>query len=334
MGNNKPWQFGNRNASASQKDDDKSQTTTSGVAEQATEEPKITMSPSELKELIRQELENAKSELAPVQTQPIDRVALQIRNENVDEIPQLRNFTTKERMYVLVNGVKPISFNLLTRHKQGSPLQYINPETKETHALFLSYTETSFFKDKHKGDAKVEQVRFKDGMLKTYESDVKLQKFLEIHPGNVKNGGSIFEEYDPAKQATVKVTDFEIELEAMNLANSLSHLKKDSIASILCSDYSEKWTNAELKQAVFVEAKKQPRNFVKLANDPTLEMKGVAKTALRRSLISYRNYKFFDDKGDVIVEAGKNQDELDALVEYFLSGNGRTTYEYLKNAVS
>lgn len=333
MGNNNWKPFGGSN-SAPKKDNDKSQTTTSEVIEENKEEP-IAILPSELKELIRQELENAKkSEPAPAQTQPIERVALQIKNENIDDIPQLSNFASKERMYVLVNGVKPISFNLQTRHKQGSPLQYIHPDTKETHALFLSYTETSFFKDKHKSDAKVEQVRFKDGMLKTYESDVKLQKFLEIHPGNVKNGGSIFEEYDPAKEATAKVTDFEIELEAMNLANSLSQLKRDSIASILCSDYLETWTPAELKQAVFVQAKKQPKNFVKLANDPTLEMKGVAKTALRRSLIVYKNYRFYDASGDVIVEVGKNQDHLDALVEYFMSGTGRTTYDYLKNAVA
>lgn len=322
--------FGNFGKDAEpKKDDDKSQE--NATTEVAEKEPTITMTPSEIQEMIRQEVEKLKPVNTPTPT--IERVATQVRNENFDEVPQLRNFVPKERIYVLVNGTKPISHGLQTRHKSGSALQYINPETNETHALFLSYTETSFFKDKHKGDAKVEHVHFKDGMLKTYEHDIKLQKFLEIHPHNVKNGGSIFEEYDPAKSATVKVTDFEVELEAMNLANSLSALKKDAIAGLLCSDYSPMWSPAELKQAIFVEAKKQPTNFVKLANDPALEMKGVAKTALRRGIITYKNYKFYNDKGEVIIEVGRNQDEMDAIVEFFATGVGRTTYDFLRNSV-
>lgn len=325
----KKWTPFGGNNSEQQKEAEKPQATTTEAVEK---ELTITMTPSELEAYLDKKLDE-KLKSANTTTPAIERVAAQVRNENFDEVPQLKNFVPKERIYVLVNGTKPISHGLQTRHKPGSPLQYINPENNETHALFFSYTETSFFKDKHKGDAKVEHVHFKDGMLKTYEHDIKLQKFLEIHPHNTKNGGSIFEEYDPAKSATVKVTDFEVELEAMNLANSLSALKKDALAGLLCSDYSERWSPAELKQAIFVEAKKQPKNFVKLANDPTLEMKGVAKTALRRGIIEYRNYKFYNDKGDVICQVSPNQNEMDAIVSYFATGEGRTTYDYLRNAV-
>ena len=259
---------------------------------------------------------------------------LQVRNENFDEIPELRGFTAGvERKYVLVDGTKPISRNLLTRHKEGSPLQYINPETKEVHALFFSLTETSFFKDKHKGIAKVEHVHFKDGILTTYGSDIKLQKFLAIHPGNKAMGGHLFEEYNPSKEAEVEIDTFEVENEARNLAVQLSALKQDAVARLLCIDYKEDWEPAELKKAIYIQAKKQPKNFVKLANDPTLELKGTAKTSVHRGLLTYKNYKFYNKAGDVICTVAPNQSEWDAVADYFLSGEGRTTYEYLKNAI-
>jgi hypothetical protein len=313
------------------KDDVKSQNTSPEVVEKEKEQT-ITITPADLEAYLDKKLEE-KLKSVNTQSPVIERASVKIKNENFDEIPELRGFTPKERIYVLTNGIKPISHGLQTRHKDKSPLQYINPETNETHALFFSYTETSFFKDKHKGDAKVEHVNFKEGMLKTYEDDIKLQKFLEIHPHNKANGGGLFELYDPAKEAEVKITDFEINLQALNLANDLSHLKRDAIAGLLCSDYSERWSPSELKQAVFVEAQKQPKNFLKLANDPTLEMKGVAKTALRRGIIEYRNYKFYNDKGDLICQVPPNQNEMDAIVNYFATGEGRNTFEYLRNAV-
>jgi len=295
-------------------------------------EASITMTASELEALldkkIKEQLQGAQS-LQPLE----NKVVAQIRNENYDDIPELRNFVSKERIYVLTDGTKPESRGLQTRHKDGSPLQYINPETKEVSALFYSLTQTSFFKEKHKGDSKVEHKHFKDGMLKTYESDIKLQKFLRIHPGNKAMGGNLFEEYNPSKEAEVKLEDFEMDLKARNLAVDLTYLKKSALARLLCSDFKEDWSPAELKQALFVQAVKQPSNFIKLANDPTLEMKGVAKTALQRGIILYKGYRFLTSEGEVICEVARNQDEFDAICEHFTTGNGRTTFDYLKNAV-
>jgi len=325
----KTWtNFGNK--TEQKESETQSQEASTDVLE--SKEAPISITPSELEALlerkIQEQLQNVKTH------QPVEnRAVTQIRNENYDDIPELLNFKPKERIYVLTDGTKPASRGLQTRHKDGSPLQYINPETRDVSALFYSLTQTSFFKEKHKGDSKVEHVHFKEGMLKTYENDIKLQKFLRIHPGNKAMGGNLFEEYNPAKEAEVKLEDFEMDLKARNLAVDLSYLKKSAIARLLCSDFKEDWSPAELKQALFVQAIKQPSNFVKLANDPTLEMKGVAKTALSRGIILYKGYRFLTDKGDVICEVGRNQDEFDAICEHFSTGEGRTTFDYLKNAI-
>lgn len=328
--NNFKQNFGFNKKSEQKESETQTQEATTDVVE--TKETPITIMPSELEALldrkIQEQLQNVKA-----QPQVESKIVTQIRNENYDDVPELLNFKPKERIYVLTDGTKPASRGLQTRHKDGSPLQYINPETREVNALFYSLTQTSFFKEKHKGDSKVEHVHFKEGMLKTYENDIKLQKFLRIHPGNKAMGGSLFEEYNPAKEAESKLEDFETDLKARNAAVDLSFLKKSALARILCSDFKEDWSPSELKQALFVQAIKQPSNFLKLANDPTLEMKGVAKTALQRGIILYKGYRFLTDKGDIICEVGRNQDEFDAICEHFSTGEGRTTFEYLKNAI-
>jgi hypothetical protein len=321
--------FGKKQETSQEESKIKSQESETDVQEK---EIAITITPSELEALmdkkIEEKLQSAKSAI-PLES----KIVTQIRNENHDHIPELQNFVSKERIYVLTDGTKPASRGLQTRHKDGSPLQYINPETKEVAALFYSLTQTSFFKEKHKGDSKVEHVHFKEGMLKTYENDIKLQKFLRIHPGNKVMGGNLFEEYNPSKEAEVKLEDFEMDLKARNLAVDLTYLKKSALARLLCSDFKEDWSPAELKQALFVQAVKQPNNFIKLANDPTLEMKGVAKTAIQRGIILYKGYRFLTAEGEVICEVARNQDEFDAICEHFTTGNGRTTFDYLKNAI-
>lgn len=300
-------------------------------------EDTITMSVSQLESLLDKKLEeklkslqDSKPKAEKLQDSP---AVTQIKNELFDDLPELRNFKLKERIYVLCDGTKPLSFGIPTRHKDSSPLQYINKETNETFALFYSLTQSSFFKEKHKGDSKVEHITMKDGMLKTYETDIKLQKFLAINPHNKANGGSIFEEYNPSAEAEITIDSFELETKARNLAIDLPYIKQDAIARLLCADYKETWTVAEVKKALFLEVAKAPTQFIKLANDQTLEMKGIAKTAVHRGILIYKNYKWSNEKGDVLCEVARNQDEFDAIAEFFMTGEGRTTYDFVRNSI-
>ena len=110
----------------------------------------------------------------------------------------------------MCNNYKPASRGIRNRSKPNSELTYLNPKTRQTHSLRYSVNQTSFFVDKQKGDVIVSPILVKDGTLRTTKNDIPLQKFLAIHPDNKANGGSIFEEYDPAKEATAEIEKEEI----------------------------------------------------------------------------------------------------------------------------
>lgn len=303
------------------------------------EQAEPTVPLSQVEAMVEKMLEKKMAEMQPKevvvekpQEQPIQKKQFP-KEQNYDDIPELIDFEFKDRMYVLLDNAKPLSRGIRNRSKPKSALIYLNPETNEQHSLRYSVNQVSFFEDKQKGDVKVTSILFIDGMLRASKNDVGLQKFLAIHPDNKANGGSIFEEYDPSKEAREENEKEDRLYEAQTLVRSISALKQDAIARAMCSDYKESWGTDELKRSLYNIVVKQPEKFLKLANDSTLEVKGVAMTAKYRGIISYSNYKFYDESGEVIVNVGANQDEWDVMAEYLLSGKGMTFYEYLKNAI-
>lgn len=301
-------------------------------------EPSIPL--SQVSDLVAQEVAKAMANL-PIQQPIVEQKEvvkevykpLSAREENFDVIPGLEDFEVKDRMYVLCNNFKPLSRGIRNRSKPNSSLTYLNPDTKQTHSLRFSVNQTSFFEDKQKGDVRVSPIEFKDGMLKTSKREIPLQKFLAIHPDNKANGGSIFEEYDPAKEASLEIEKEDKLYEAQSLVRSISPIKQDAVARLMCSDYKEEWVPAELKRSLYSAVAKSPDKFLKLANQPSLEVKGVAKTALYRGVISYSNYRWLNENKEVLVEVGRNIDEYDAIAEYLMSGKGMAFYEYLKQAI-
>ena len=310
------------------------------VVEEVVEEKEPSIPLSQVESMLDKMLEQR---LANLPKQEIEKPAevvketykpLSAKEENFDDIPGLEDFEVKDRLYVLCNNQKPPSRGIRNRSKAPlSPLTYLNPQTKQTFALRYSVNQVSFFMEKQKGDVVVTPIEFKNGMLKTNKNEIPLQKFLAIHPDNKANGGSIFEEYDPAKEASIEIEKEDRLFEAQSLVRSISPIKQDAVARLMCSDYKEEWVPAELKRSLYSAVAKSPAKFLQLANQPSLEVKGVAKTAMYRGIISYSNYKWLNDNKEVLVEVSRNQDEYDAIAEYLMSGKGMAFYEYLKQAI-
>lgn len=309
---------------------------------EAKEEKEPSVPLSQVSDLVAKEVAKAMANL-PISQPNVDKQEapkeiykpLSAKEENFDDIPGLENFEVKDRMYVLCNNFKPLSRGIRNRSKPNSPLTYLNPDTKNTHALRFSVNQTSFFEDKQKGDVVVSPIEVKNGMLKTRKNEIPLQKFLAIHPDNKANGGNVFEEYDPAKEASMEVAAEDKLFEAQSLVRSISPLKQDAVARLMCSDYDENWVPAELKRSLYSAVAKSPTKFLKLANQPTIEVKGVVKTVSSRfpDVLYYSNQKWYNQQKEVLIEVSRNVDEYDAIAEYLMSGKGISYYEFLKQYI-
>lgn len=291
-------------------------------------EKEPTIPVSEVQRMIDEALNKSKSEQVAIVPQ-----YMKVQDENFDIIPGLENFEFKDRQYVLCDETKPPTRGLRTRTKVGSELSYLNPVTKQKHPLFFSRNQVSFFLDKHKGDAIVTHEIFKFGMLKVRAEDVPLQKFLEIHPDNEKNGGSVFRELDHAKDARKKLEKRDLLFDAQKLVREIPYVKQDYIARLMCEDYKNSWSPDEMKDWLYDEVSKRPTEFIKLANDVKLEVKGIAKKAESQGILIYENYVFYNAKREFLVQVEVNKDQWEVIADYLLEGKNQTFFEFLKHSL-
>lgn len=267
---------------------------------------------------------------APAQTPQVQPQQYFKVEQDIDDIPEFRNWEMKDREYELVEG-RPISCSIASKHTKEIPLQYTNKEKQSVHILRYAVNQPSFFvekQSKEEGSVVLNEIIFYYGRLKVPAENVTLQKFLAIHP----HKGITFKEYDPLAKSIKFVSDRKEKLEAGALVFKVGETMNRAIASLVFPHYVESWPLELLEEEVLAYSEKEPKKYIAYTEDKTIKMKGVIKSALAKGDLIYSNYRFLNSKREIILEVAKNQDELDEMVRYFESGVGRTFYEFLLNS--
>lgn len=302
-----------------------------------TEEKEPSIPLSQVEEMVNKRIQAAFAEFKPPteskpsgESRPQQTISY-INQEKADIIiPGLENFEFKDRRYVSLISRKAVSDEILSRHKAKSPLQYTHPVSKKVLTLRYASNQSSFFVEEQTGDSLITYIVLKDGFLFVPKENTTLQKFLAIHPHN----GTRFKELDQEVEDQLQLDQEELEFKAQKMARELSDIKRDAIARLLCPTFSENWTTATVKKEIYIKAKQNPKKFIGLCEDNTLEMKGVIKTAMHREYISYKNFAFYDADDNLIVAVNRNDDEVETMVSHLSSNRGVSLYEFLKKAVS
>jgi len=291
------------------------------------EAPKEEMIPlSQIDALIQQRLDAAMANL-PKATPKTDSGTT--KTTNVDDIPECRGLEFKDRIYVLMDGSKPVTWEIRNRHKKGNPLQYFNDETKSQHALRYSSNQVSLFVDKQVGDVIVTHIIGKGGMLNVPKENVNLQKLLHIHPDRNK----VWRELDPTAEARKEAQSQDLKIDAHILSREISYANLEAIARLMCVGFNDDWTSDIVKKEMYNEIEKNPQKFINLANDDKLVIKGVIRTAVHRGIITFKNYRFLNEKGELILEVDRNKDEYDEFANWADTHEGRKTYKWIETQV-
>jgi len=251
-------------------------------------------------------------------------------DNNIDDIPELRNWEMKDREYEIIADVKSISQSISSQHTDAIPLQYTNKDTQTVHIMRYATNQPSFFVEKQSkepGSVILSEIIFNYGRLKVSANNIVLQKFLAIHPHKDK----VFREYDPLAISRKVVSDKKLKLKAGSLVFEVGETINRAIASLVFEHYVDSWEPDILEEEISVYAEKNPQKYIDYTEDSTIKMKGVIKASLASGELIYQNYRFLNRRRETILEVGTNKNELDEMVLYFESGIGRTTYEYLLN---
>ena len=111
-----------------------------------------------------------------------------------------------------------------------------------------------------------------DGKLTVRKNNPILQQFMDIHPDNIANGGTLFYEFDPQKIAEEKVHNLNLEVDALIAARSLDIDKMKSIVRVYLDSNVDKMTVAEIKHEVLLFARNYPNDLLDAIDDPALNV--------------------------------------------------------------
>jgi hypothetical protein len=119
------------------------------------------------------------------------------------------------KVYRLKKESAPLTFMLASRNTIARRLYHF--DGTRNRELRYARNQKSPFVDEQDGNFILEPIVFEDGFLTVEDTNLILQRFLEVHPDN----GAVFEEVDNKRDASKELDVIEVEIEALNVARKM-----------------------------------------------------------------------------------------------------------------
>lgn len=196
-----------------------------------------------------------------------------------------KTLTPVDRIYRLKGEAAPLSYTLPSRNTRRYPLLWFDEQNNVNRPLRYAVNQKSPFEDEQDGNAIVEPIIFENGFLRVPKNNPVLQQFLYYHPLN----GRTFTEVDYEKDAVKEVENLSAEVDALIQARQLAVEQLETVARVLFGKDPSRFTTAELKRDVLIYAKKDPKGFLNILNDPMLRLQSDVHVFFENKLLTFRN---------------------------------------------
>jgi len=189
--------------------------------------------------------------------------------------------------------------------------------------------EQSIFRDEQSENAKRESVSFREGRLFVPKEKPNLRKFLELHPLNQANGGSVFSEVNKKKDA-----EMELKREFL-LTDAVALVRDTDIQELLpVAMYFNVGINSpvsEIRFNLLRIAKNKPQEFIESFDSPQVQARSVVTQAKDYQIINVKSdgVYWFDSNG-LIVSVPVGQDPVDVMVRFCLTEKGSSVLSSLE----
>jgi hypothetical protein len=158
----------------------------------------------------------------------------------------------------------------LSKLIKGSNIYYFDEEKGYERELKYCSNQRTVFVDEMQGDQRLEHIIFRNGVLNVPKNKTVLQKLLSLyHPQRDK----IFYEHKPAAIASNQVEMIQVEIEALNAAQSLDIDMAEAVMRVELGSKVSKMSSKELKRDLLLYAKRNPSLFLELVNDDNVQLR-------------------------------------------------------------
>ncbi len=247
------------------------------------------------------------------------------------ETPKTKKNTweIKDRMYYLKGNMSPLTYSV-----RASNVFYFDEELGYERELKYTSNQRTPFVDEMKGDQRLEHIVFENGSLFVPRNKTVLQKLLSLyHPHN----GSLFLERLPEREAASEVENIEVEIEALNAAQSLDIDMAEAVMRVEIGSKVTKMSSKELKRDLLLYAKRNPELFLDLVNDDNVMLRnfGIKATEMGILKLSSDQRTFTWGSNDrKLMNVPFDEHPYSALASWFKTDEGMEIYSNIEKRLN
>jgi hypothetical protein len=262
-------------------------------------------------------------------------VAEQPKPKTVEK-PQLKKkshpedgWEIKDRVYYLRNGKSPLTYLI-----RGSNIFWFDEEAGYERELKYTSNQRTVFVDEMNGEQRLEHIIFENGQLFVPKNKTVLQKLLSLyHPHN----GRLFEEHKPAQKAANEIDMLEMEIEALNAAQSMEIDMAEAIMRVEIGSKVSEMSSKELKRDLLLYAKRNPGLFLELVSDENVVLRnfGVRATEMGILKLSSDQRTFSWGSNDrKLMNVPFDEHPYSALAAWFKTDEGMEIYSNIEKRLN
>lgn len=216
---------------------------------------------------------------------------------------------------------------------RNSSYNMYDEKTNQMRNVRYSPNEPSIFTDEQTLNPVRQPVIFHGGKLFVENSKPNLIEFLDNHPHNEANGGSVFRKVDTVKNAKVDIDAEFLVVDALSLVRTKP--LDDLLAVAIAKGFDADRPVEEIKHDLIVYAKRSPKAFIEAFDNPQVRVKATIKQAKDYQVINVRSKMVsWFDSNKMIVSVPDGRDPIDVFARYLLTENGAATLSEIESQLS
>jgi len=231
----------------------------------------------------------------------------------------------KDRIYRLKGNKKPLS-----RSIKSANIHWFDEDAGYERELKYCQNQRTVFVDEMKGDQRLEHVIFRNGMLIVEREKTILQKLLSLyHPDR----DVMFYEEKPVANAIGEIAWLEMEIEALNAAQSIDIDMAEAIMRVEIGSKVSDMSSKELRRDLLLYAKRNPELFLELVNDENVVLRnfGIRATEMGILKLSSDQRTFNWGSNDrKLMTVPFDEHPYSALAAWFKTDEGMEVYSNIE----
>ena len=235
----------------------------------------------------------------------------------------------KDRMYMLKGDKKPLSKMI-----KSANIYWFDEGLGYERELKYCENQRTTFVDEMKGDQRLSHIIFRNGYLNVPKEKTVLQKLLsKYHPMN----GIIYYEWKPEAVANNEVQNLELEIEALNAAQSMDIDMAEAIMRVEVGSKVSEMSSKELKRDLLLYAKRNPELFLELVNDENVVLRnfGIRATEMGILKLSSDQRTFSWGSNDrKLMNVPFDEHPYSALAAWFKTDEGMEIYSNIEKRLN